>query len=285
MASIIKLKRNTTAGVAPSGLAEGEVAVNLKDKILYVANSTVTFELARNTANNGLVLHDGSGNEITITAPSIAGDYSLTLPIDDGTSGQFLQTDGNGVLSWDAPTGTVASVGAGVGLSDSGTASDPVLDVNTNEGLAVVSDNVGLKNGSAFSDNTILVWDEGNSQFINSAITDDASIVTINSDTTITGDLTVSGTTTTLDVTTVAIEDPIVKFANNNTADTTDIGFYGEYNKATTVKYAAFFRDTTDKSWKVYNDLSNEPIIAGGDIDLTGGSLAQLDAVIDGGTY
>jgi len=288
MASTIKLKRSTTTGAIPTfstDLVEGEIALNLKDKILYAANSTAVFELARNTANNGLVLHDGSGNEITITAPSIAGDYSLTLPIDDGTSGQFLQTDGTGVLSWDAPTGTVASVGAGVGLSDSGTASDPVLNVNTNEGLAVVSDNVGLNNGSAFSDNTILVWDDGNSQFINSAITDNSTLVTINSDTTITGDLTVSGTTTTLDVTTVAIEDPIVKFANNNTADTTDIGFYGEYNKATTVKYAAFFRDTTDKSWKVYNELTNEPIIAGGDIVLTGGSLAQLDAVIDGGTY
>ena len=108
MASTIKLKRSTTTGSVPTfstDLVEGEIAVNLKDKVLYVANSTAVFELARNTANNGLVLHDGSGNEITITAPSIAGDYSLTLPIDDGTPGQFLQTDGNGNQTLDANQG------------------------------------------------------------------------------------------------------------------------------------------------------------------------------------
>lgn len=44
----------------------------------------------------------GSGtNFAAIQAPaSLAADYTLTLPIDDGTSGQVLSTDGSGVLSW-----------------------------------------------------------------------------------------------------------------------------------------------------------------------------------------
>lgn len=51
----------------------------------------------------GLTLEEtGAGTDIiTIQAPSsIAASYTLTLPVDDGTSGQLLTTDGNGVLSW-----------------------------------------------------------------------------------------------------------------------------------------------------------------------------------------
>jgi hypothetical protein len=39
-------------------------------------------------------------------------DWQLTLPVDDGTAGQYLKTDGAGVTSWDTPGGggTVTSV-------------------------------------------------------------------------------------------------------------------------------------------------------------------------------
>jgi hypothetical protein len=41
------------------------------------------------------------GNYVAIQAPALlATNYTLTLPDDDGTSGQVLTTDGNGVLSW-----------------------------------------------------------------------------------------------------------------------------------------------------------------------------------------
>ena len=40
-------------------------------------------------------------NYAAIQAPSTIGsNYTLTLPADDGTSGQFLKTDGSGNLSW-----------------------------------------------------------------------------------------------------------------------------------------------------------------------------------------
>lgn len=43
-------------------------------------------------------------NKITVQAPTLAGSYSLTLPPDDGVSGQFLKTDGLGVTTWDNVT-------------------------------------------------------------------------------------------------------------------------------------------------------------------------------------
>ncbi len=42
-----------------------------------------------------------SSNYAALKAPAtLSADYTLTLPVDDGTSGQVLSTDGSGVLSW-----------------------------------------------------------------------------------------------------------------------------------------------------------------------------------------
>ena len=45
-------------------------------------------------------LKSNGSNYASVKAPaSLAGNYTLTLPVDDGTSGQVLSTDGSGVLS------------------------------------------------------------------------------------------------------------------------------------------------------------------------------------------
>lgn len=53
----------------------------------------------------GIKLNEGTSNgtdSVTIKAPnSLAASYTLTLPADDGTPGQFLKTDGSGGLSFD----------------------------------------------------------------------------------------------------------------------------------------------------------------------------------------
>jgi hypothetical protein len=47
-----------------------------------------------------------SSNYIGLKAPgTVAANVTFTLPDADGTSGQFLKTDGSGALSWSTPTG------------------------------------------------------------------------------------------------------------------------------------------------------------------------------------
>ena len=47
-----------------------------------------------------------TGDAITLDRPAgLAGSYSLTLPLDDGAAGEYLKSDGAGVLSWDTPAG------------------------------------------------------------------------------------------------------------------------------------------------------------------------------------
>lgn len=64
----------------------------------------------------------GNSNQVSIQASaSTTGAYTLTLPVDDGTAGQVLSTDGSGVLSWiSAGGGGVTSVSASAPLASSG---------------------------------------------------------------------------------------------------------------------------------------------------------------------
>ena len=78
-------------------------------------------------SQNGFVAVSDNNKIISLEAPdSLAASYVLVLPPNDGTNGQQLTTDGNGVLSWASAggTGTVTSVaGAGSvnGLTLTGT--------------------------------------------------------------------------------------------------------------------------------------------------------------------
>lgn len=56
------------------------------------------------SAASSLTLVGSTSGTVTIQPAPVAGNYTLTLPGDDGTSGQALTTDGTGVLSWTTVT-------------------------------------------------------------------------------------------------------------------------------------------------------------------------------------
>ncbi|MGA0823750.1 MAG: hypothetical protein ACO3PG_04755, partial [Pelagibacteraceae bacterium] len=84
-------------------------------------------EIVSGIATDGasIILLEGSNNgsnTVTIKAPNVLGaDYTLTLPADDGTASQFLQTNGSGVLSWvDAPGSAAAGSDTQIQYNSSG---------------------------------------------------------------------------------------------------------------------------------------------------------------------
>ena len=106
---------------------------------------------------------------------------------------------------------------------------------------------------------------------------------TVSGDLAVTGNLIVSGNTVTQDVETVIVQDSLVKYANNNLADTIDIGFYGTYNDGTQ-KYTTLYRDASDSGkYKLLTGGTTEPDAAN-TVDPATFSTATLVANIEGGT-
>ena len=74
----------------------------------------------------------------------------------------------------------------------------------------------------------------------------------------------------------------MLKLANTNNADTLDMGFYSLYNDGSSNKYTGLVRDATDESYYLFGGLATEP---GQTINFGSVTLAELNAVIDGGTF
>jgi hypothetical protein len=114
--------------------------------------------------------------------------------------------------------------------------------------------------------------------FVDAMRIDSSGTVTINHE------LIVVGNTTITNSTTVSIEDSMLKLgANNVNTDTVDSGFYTVYEDSG-VKYAGVLRDASDGSgvFKVWAGFTTEPGVTA---NFGEGALAQLDAIIDGGSY
>jgi hypothetical protein len=114
-----------------------------------------------------------------------------------------------------------------------------------------------------------------------------SSMVTFGEDVTITGDLIVNGTTTTINSTTLTIDDPLIKLADGNVADSLDIGFYGQFSPdaGVTTKFAGLFRDASDASkFKLFADgtVSDNVVTV---VELADLVVGTLEGTIDGGTY
>jgi len=291
MASIIKLKRSTSAAAKPSGssLAAGELAVNLADlKIYSSTNGTDIIQLSENalgntnsyiatkvnttTFNSALantnsyiasVQSDVDANEATeraalantnsyIASVSLTGQQNLA-----NTNARIDSITTSFTLSGDSGTDTFTTGGT---LNFTGTANE----ITT----AVTNDTVTF----SLPDNVTIGQDL--------TVTEDLAV---SGNTTITGNLIVNGTTTTVTSSTVSVNDSLLKLGANNSADSVDLGWYGEY-VASGTKYAGVFRDAsaTDDPFIFWKDLTSEPTTTA---NFGSGSLATVEAVIDGGTY
>ena len=83
--------------------------------------------------------------------------------------------------------------------------------------------------------------------------------LTTGRDVTIAGDLTVNGTTTTVNSQTLAVVDPLIQLAKDNTANSLDIGLYGDYNDGTD-RFLGLFSDASDgNKFKLFKGTTVEP--------------------------
>jgi hypothetical protein len=154
------------------------------------------------------------------------------------------------------PNITVDAKGRITALSTSAISStlDIAADSGTDDGVQIGSDTLTIS-GTA---NEVVTSVSGDT--ITIGLPDDVTIggqLNVSENAVISGNLVVDGTLSYLNTTNLAVQDPLIKLANNNTADTVDIGFYGKYS---TTKVAGLFRDASDSGkFKLFNELTVDP--------------------------
>jgi hypothetical protein len=79
-----------------------------------------SIDITNNGATAGFItLEEPNGDStVKIASPALAGNYTLTLPEDDGSADEVLKTDGSGNLSWGVGGGGGGAVTAKI-ISDS----------------------------------------------------------------------------------------------------------------------------------------------------------------------
>ena len=108
-----------------------------------------------------LKLNGSSSGYTAIDAPAAAGSNTLVLPADNGSNGEFLQTNGSGTLDWAAVTAGFttavddASVGTGTTYQATGIGADAKYVVMTWDELSsAVASTIYIKFGTSGSIST-----------------------------------------------------------------------------------------------------------------------------------
>jgi len=246
--------------------------------------STIVKRDADNNFTAGTITANLSGNATTATALKTARDIGLA---GDATGNVSFDGSSNVTLTVDlSDTGVAAGTyGGSSNIAVFTVDAEGRLTSASNTAVSIASNlSVAGDTGSgtvALSTDTLTITGRDGlaSIFVdanNTVLLDvDNTVVrttggTISGDLAVTGNLIVSGNTITQDVETVVVQDSLVKYANNNSADALDIGFFGQYNDGST-KYTALIRDASDSGkFKL----------------LTGGTIIPTSAnTIDTATY
>mgnify|MGYP001562766244 CR=1 FL=1 len=114
-------------------------SVKANENIVLTPNGTGVVQATKDvytSGNAGVRFGDGDTNYALIKAPNaLTGDYTLTLPANNGSSRQTLTTDGGGNLSWVTPNLTVTNRTAAdnstyyITMSDGTTGTEDTLSV------------------------------------------------------------------------------------------------------------------------------------------------------------
>jgi hypothetical protein len=118
---------DSQSAASPSVFSVATLREHIEDTAnTFTAKQTINLsgeQLALGAAgsNSGVMSLAGStSGKVTVQAAAAAGTYTLTLPTSDGDAGQFLKTDGSGVLSWGAVGGTPGGSDTQVQFNDGG---------------------------------------------------------------------------------------------------------------------------------------------------------------------
>ena len=192
---------------APNGTTgDPEITISSVDTITRLKGGT-----SGSLVSGDVTITGGSGGNVTVaqSGTTITIDSQNDDTITKVASGSEVLASGNFRFKQAGATTitqTTNSLTGEIEIEVSSANTDTGASLTAGEGLTLTSGTeYSIKNAGNLVDNRVSKWDNGNSQFANSIITDDGSTVTIN------GDLAVTGTNTIIETTTLAVEDNLVE--------------------------------------------------------------------------
>ena len=312
MASVIKIKRSSTSGSTPSSLQAGELAVNLFDRKLFVGNSTGVTAITADdatTTTKGVASFSSDNFAVSSGAVTIKDGGVVTAELaNDAVTGDKIAD--NAINSEHYTDGSIDTAH----IADKQVTTDKIADAaitaakiaaggivaNTigNNSVALGTKTTGnyVATIAATANETSVSGSGSETATVTVGLADNVTIpnnLTVTGNTavsgniTVDGNLTVEGSTTYISSSTVQVDDSQLKLSANNAADTVDTGVYAKYvvSGNSAVQFTGYFRDASDSgTFKFFTGLDVEPTTTVNTGD-TGFSLAQVDAIIDGGTY
>lgn len=124
----------------------GTIGTTDTNVMSFITNNVVRMSLSASASSltigtagatqGSLLLSGATSGAVTITTAGAAGTWTLTLPANDGDSGQFLQTNGSGTTSWATVTQTFWSLTGNASTVDGtnfiGTTDDIPFNIKVN---------------------------------------------------------------------------------------------------------------------------------------------------------
>ena len=235
------------------GTAGISISTTIQANSVALGTDTTGDYVSSLVAGTGIALANNSGETATPTI-SIGQAVGTT---DDVTFGTVTAA-----LTGNASTATALETGRTIALAGDVVASGVSFDGTGNISLSTTIQPNSVALGTDTTGNYIAtVTGTANEIEVSGSGSESATItIGLPNDVTISGDLTVNGTTTTVDTQTLAVTDPLIKLAKDNTANSLDIGFYGQYRASgSTNQFTGLFRDTNDAKYKLFELLEVEP--------------------------
>jgi len=150
-----------TADATELNLLDGSSAGTVANSkaVIYDGSGGIVATQIDITATGDLRLQDTTGGQyVALQAPgTVSSSYTLTLPAADGTSGQFLKTDGSGALSFAAAGGVINFTASG-----SITAGDTVALVSNNTVATTSAPSFGTASTASSNGSQYVTFDIAN---------------------------------------------------------------------------------------------------------------------------
>ena len=243
-----------TTGSYVSSLVAG-TGVTLANNSGETATPRITIGQAVGTSDNvsfGTVTASLSGNASTATALQTARTIGGTSF--NGTANIAVALSATATALATARTIALSGDVTASGVSFDGTGNITLSTTIAANSVALGTDTTGNYVAAITgSSNEIEVTNSGGeNRTVNIGLPDNVII---------SGNLTVNGTTTTTDTNELHVTDPLIKLAKDNTSNSLDIGFYGQYRASGSAnQFAGLFRDQNDSGkFKLFELLQAEP--------------------------